>query len=82
MITLEESGVDYTYIDMSEYTTLQKMYYMARPEPIDLVQGEDGVFRIERPSKVHDFHYSGHMADAFDYYAYTKWAGIYFTESI
>lgn len=26
-------------------TTLEKMYYMARAEPVDMVEGEDGVWR-------------------------------------
>lgn len=49
MITLEESGLEYTYVDFSEHTTLEKIYYMVRTRPVDMVEGKDGVWKPPDP---------------------------------
>ncbi|MCP9765158.1 hypothetical protein [Lacihabitans soyangensis] len=50
MMTLEDCdcGLRQAQADSSGLTTLEKMYYMARPEPVDLVEGDDGVFREKK----------------------------------
>ena len=79
MITLEDCncGLRQAQADSSGLTTMEKIYFMARGQPVDLVEGEDGVWSVEPPRSQYrnEGRYSyGHVGDCFDYF--TKYAGV------
>jgi hypothetical protein len=77
MITLEDCNcnVDHILTIDEGLSTLEKIYFMARGQPVDLVEGEDGVFRKPKLRGWADARGYGHLEDCLNY---TKWAGISF----
>ena len=53
--------------DRSGLNTIEKIYYMARGLAVDLVEGNDGVWR-ERVVRDRPYFDNRHMADCFDYF--------------
>jgi hypothetical protein len=76
MITLECDVLDYARTDSSGLTTLEKMYFMARCKPVDLVEDEDGVWREPKRGSQYYGRYEryGHSSDAMEYYI--RFAGV------
>ena len=80
MVTMEDCNVCLlqAQTDRSGLTTIEKMYFMARGHPLDLVEGEDGIFRKPKLRGWGDVRGYGHLEDCLNY---TKWAGISFGDS-
>lgn len=87
MITLEDCDcvLRQAQADSSGLSILEKIYYMARPQPVDLVEGADEVWKPPSRNAVppqrgnDERRVYGHMADGFDYF--TKYAGVYWPDS-